>query len=126
VVLQQDRRDYHRLLHCIVAEAFVGPRPKGKEVNHKNGKRYDCRASNLEWLTPFENKNHAGQLKMGRRKLHSAQVKQIRRLKGIVPALQLATRFNIDRSYVYQLWNKCWWKRTARHHARRIRTRDKV
>ena len=42
-------------VHRIVAKAFID-NPLGKPmVNHKNGKRDDNRASNLEWVTEREN-----------------------------------------------------------------------
>ena len=45
--------------HTIIAELFIGPRPQGKEVNHKNGKRDDNLPGNLEWVTRKENLHHA-------------------------------------------------------------------
>ena len=48
-------------LHILVAEAFVvNPDPETKVVvNHKKGKKHDCRASQLEWVTQQENVQHA-------------------------------------------------------------------
>lgn len=46
-------------MHLIVASAFHGPCPAGHECNHKNGKKRDNRASNLEWVTKRANRQHA-------------------------------------------------------------------
>lgn len=48
-------------LHILVALAFIpNPDPETKTiVNHKRGKKHDCRASQLEWCTPAENTQHA-------------------------------------------------------------------
>lgn len=47
------------LLHRLVAHAFLGPCPQGKECNHKNGDKLDNRAANIEYLTRAENMQHA-------------------------------------------------------------------
>jgi hypothetical protein len=43
------------LVHRLVAAAFLGPCPAGKEVDHGNRVRTDNRAVNLQYLTPSEN-----------------------------------------------------------------------
>lgn len=46
------------LVHRLVATAFI-PNPEGKpEVDHINGKKTDCRACNLRWVSSIENKNN--------------------------------------------------------------------
>lgn len=40
-----------RTVHSLVCEAFNGPAPTGHEVAHGNGRKRDCRASNLSWKT---------------------------------------------------------------------------
>lgn len=48
-------------LHILVALAHVpNPDPDNKNiVNHKRGRKHDCRASQLEWVTQQENIRHA-------------------------------------------------------------------
>lgn len=42
-------------VHCLVAEAFIGPRPDGHVVHHKNADRADNRLANLEYVTQSQN-----------------------------------------------------------------------
>lgn len=57
------------LVHRAVAEAFIGPCPKGVQVNHKDGIKTNNHKSNLEYMTISENQKHA--LMMGLSKLPS-------------------------------------------------------
>ncbi len=44
-----------RLIHQLVLEAFVGPRPEGLVTRHLNGNPRDNRLANLRWGTHQEN-----------------------------------------------------------------------
>jgi hypothetical protein len=46
-------------IHTLIAEAFLGPRPEGMTVNHKDGVKTNNHYTNLEWKTPRENTQHA-------------------------------------------------------------------
>lgn len=46
-------------IHILVAAAFIGPRTKGQEVNHKDSCRTNNRVANLEYVTRNENMRHA-------------------------------------------------------------------
>jgi len=46
-------------VHGLVALSFLGNRPIGYAINHKNGLKNDNRVVNLEYCTPSENNIHA-------------------------------------------------------------------
>jgi hypothetical protein len=51
-----------RTIHQLVAVAFIGPRPKGLYINHKDACKANNRPENLEYCTPRENLQHASRL----------------------------------------------------------------
>lgn len=55
VVLCGNGKPKTTMVHRIVAEAFLGGPPDGREVDHRNGQRDDNRAENLRWVTRSEN-----------------------------------------------------------------------
>jgi hypothetical protein len=88
--LQQHSNGYLQLrilrknvfIHRLVAEAFI-PREFGRDcINHKNGRKTDNRADNLEWVAAYENLLHARrELKKNwstKRKLSWSEVCEIR------------------------------------------------
>lgn len=50
-----DGKNRFALVHHLVLEAFVGPRPVGQECRHLDDNRQNNRLSNLEWGTRREN-----------------------------------------------------------------------
>ena len=47
------------VVHGLVSRAFLGPRPDGYQVNHKDGNKSNNHVSNLEYVTHSENMKHA-------------------------------------------------------------------
>ena len=65
-------------IHSLVMAAFVGQRPEGLSINHKDGIKSDNRLSNLEYCTSSQNTIHSYQngLQHGRKgeKHHGAKL----------------------------------------------------
>ena len=108
---------HHWLVHRLVAHAFLGPCPKGKEVNHKNGDRADNTIRNLEYLTPAQNKRHAVEMGLscrgetsGMARLTDKQVIQIRKeYKKRGDCGRLAKKFKVHLATVdYIVRRKTW------------------
>ena len=55
----KDSRGKGVFIHRLVAAAFLGERPEGMQVNHKNGNKQDNRLENLEYVTASDNALHA-------------------------------------------------------------------
>jgi hypothetical protein len=95
-------------VHNLVAEAFIGPKPKGMTVNHKNGDKLDCRPGNIEYVTHADNMLHAASVLGHHRgaanaqcKLTESRVRAIRSATGTQSAI--ARRYGISQSNVSQI-----------------------
>ena len=51
-------RKNHKV-HILVAAEFISNRVNGMEVNHIDGNPMNNHVSNLEWMTPINNKRHS-------------------------------------------------------------------
>lgn len=58
VVLCKNGNSYNKIIHRLVAQAFI-PNPNNlPEVNHKDGNKANNHVDNLEWITHRENVSH--------------------------------------------------------------------
>ncbi len=57
-----------RLCHHLIYETFIGPRTPGMEIDHINGDKFDYSVSNLQEITPAENRRRAKILRQLRAK----------------------------------------------------------
>lgn len=117
--LWKEGKLYRRLAHVLVAIAFIGPIPEGKEVNHKDGNKHRNVPSNLEYLTRLENNVHAydtGLHKSGEQhhwaKLSSWQVLDIRRenQESGIGCRKLARKYAVSKSAIVDILNGSNWK----------------
>lgn len=53
--LRKDGLKKDRFIHCLVAEAFLGVKPKGMEVCHSDGNRKNNKIENLRYGTRSDN-----------------------------------------------------------------------
>lgn len=58
-LLSISQQSFARLMHRLVADAFLGPIPEGMQVNHKDGNKLNSHVTNLEIVTNSENRMHA-------------------------------------------------------------------
>lgn len=121
VVLTRDNKKRPFKVHVLVAAAFIGPRPEGYDVNHRNADRADNRAGNLEYVTRSENNLHA--MKLGRMsipglkgeqhphaKLTADSVRYIRAMKGVKTNRELAAEFGVSQAVIWRAQAGETWK----------------
>lgn len=98
-------------VHSLVASAFLGSRPEGKDVNHKDGDKLNNHADNLEYCSRSDNLTHAfasglapkGQ-RHGRSKFSDTLIAEVLSLKGKATQREVAKRFGMSQQYVGKLW----------------------
>lgn len=104
--LSRNGRRKHRTIHSLVAEAFLGTRPKGHDVMHIDGDRENNALDNLRFGTRSENLrstySYGGRQANG--KLNLQDVDEIRkRIQSGEPILSIAAHFCVDSAAIYHI-----------------------
>lgn len=111
-------KNRQKLLHALVAEAFLGPCPEGCEVNHIDGDKANPAASNLEYVSHQGNMGHAarsGLLRVGAdhhaAKLTEQDVRAIRaeRAAGLSYG-QLKGKWKLSTCTLFNIVNRKSWR----------------
>lgn len=111
------RKSYN--VHTLVANAFIGKRPEGFDVDHKDGNKSNNSVKNLEYVTKKENKQRASKLGLiarGERNgwsiLKNDDIIQIREMYDSKKYNrdQIANRFNISIHNVSTIGRRIGWK----------------
>lgn len=106
------------VIACLVAEAFIGPKPDGMQVNHKDTDPSNNVSWNLEYVTNQGNALHAsrnGLLVCGEAhasaKVTEDQVREIRKKATNGVALrQLAREYGLNVSTIHPMVHGKTWK----------------
>ena len=94
---------YIKVVHRLVAEAFI-PNPENKpQVNHADGNKTRNIVSNLEWATNKENSTHAFETGICKKPLTSEQVIEIRKLCKIKKYKEVAEQFRIKPATIWDI-----------------------
>jgi len=119
VRLSVDNRGRTSRIALLVAEAFIGPRTPGMQVNHIDGSVRNNTVENLEYVSSARNEDHAiaiglkaWGMRHGMRKLTEEQVLEIRsapRRKGVIT--DFMQRFGVSRGAVQAVRMGKTWRR---------------
>lgn len=106
------------LVHRLIAEAFI-PNPENKPyINHKDSNRHNNSIDNLEWVTHYENIQHAWNngaydrritrkagFKSERRLLDDTQVRVIKNILNNkeCSCIELSEYFKVKRHVIYNI-----------------------
>lgn len=103
----KEGKPINNFVHALVAAAFLGPRPKGYDIHHKDANTENNRWDNLEYLSHSANLKRAvrsGAI-CGRVKLTKEQVLQIRKeySTGRVTLHDLAIRYGVRSITIWEI-----------------------
>lgn len=96
-------------IHLLVARAFIGP-SMDLEVNHRDGNKFNPALSNLEYVTPAENRYHAYRV-LRQSKIPVAEIPSIKaRLSSGEDYKEIAKEFGVHRAAVHRIKSGKNWK----------------
>lgn len=120
-VISMKRRGKYRatFVHHLIAEAFLGPRPDGKLVCHRDGDPINNRPTNLRYSTQQENEDdkkiHRTRpqgSQVATAKLNEGKVRAIWRLRLVAgqSIVRIAKRYGVHHSIISDIINGKTWK----------------
>ena len=119
-----NRSRQFRRIHTLVAEAFIGPRPAGMYVAHRNGHNDDNRLENIYYATPKE--NCADMFRHGRDCIGERAYCSKLKLADVVciasetnrsdqNAREVAAKYGVSSSSVHNIWQGRTWVKALKN-----------
>lgn len=104
-----------KLVHQLVAEAFLGTKPPGHHCHHINGKKLENYPHNLEYLESGIHNgmafNHCTPKLRGSPKLSEAEVREVRKLSQMgIRRKALTVRFGVKEHCIRKIINRQSWQ----------------
>lgn len=115
---------WHSTVHAAVAAAFIGSRPEGVQIDHKDGDKANNRVENLEYVTCRENIRRSweagqhtadhcrGELNE-KAKLTEDEVKAIRAIHPAKSLKELAEMYGVSVQNIALVVKRKTWKHVA-------------
>lgn len=118
VTLRKDSKSKYFTAHSLIALSFLGTRPDGLHINHKNGNHKDNTPKNLEYVSPAENTRHAIRLGLQsiagennpKAKLNSQDILEIRAPHKQMTRKELANKYKISVDTIADIQTRRTWK----------------
>lgn len=121
VGLRKNNKSHTKILHRLIAKAFIANPENKKEVNHIDGDKSNNCIDNLEWCTPSENMQHAfdaGLIKLKSENSHFASLnnKQVLDIRnayrlGVFSQAEIARAYDVSSTCIYAIVNRISWKK---------------
>jgi hypothetical protein len=106
-------KQLRKLVHTLVAEAFLGPKPDGCEINHLDFNPSNNRLSNLEWTTKRRNLRHMREAqRRSDQKLNLGSARLLKALAslGRFTHRELGEMFGVHRHHAWMVATGRSWK----------------
>lgn len=118
VAISKDGVKKNKMVHCLVALAFLGPKGSNQVVDHLNSDRADNSIGNLEYVSVSENNrrtyargrtSRAGEASPTARLSQSA-VDDIRKRRGTASDRELAEEYKVSPQHIRSIWRGVCWR----------------